>query len=162
MNKVLFHPGLIYLLSGPASPALGFLLDKTGRNIFYCVISIVITLLCHMMLTFSYWNPFIAIVCMGFGYSLLASALWPIAAFIIPEHQLGSAYGLMQVKIMICMHISDRKCPAWCGLIKRAIVFYFINHRTKNIFLFSRLKLLFDLHRPFRTLDLGLLPSWPE
>merc|ERR1712155_454092 len=30
------------------------------------------------------------------AYSLLASALWPIAALLIPEYQLGTAYGLMQ------------------------------------------------------------------
>ena len=43
-------------------------------------------------------NPYIAVSCMGVAYSLLASALWPIAALIIPEYQLGTAYGLMQVR----------------------------------------------------------------
>ena len=43
-------------------------------------------------------NPYIAVASMGVAYSLLASALWPIAALIIPEYQLGTAYGLMQVK----------------------------------------------------------------
>ena len=38
----------------------------------------------------------VAIIIMGLSYSLLASALWPIAALVIPEHQLGTAYGLMQ------------------------------------------------------------------
>merc|ERR1719481_1842449 len=50
--------GLIYLLSGPASPALGILMDKTGRNIMYCIISIIVTLACHMILTFTFFNPF--------------------------------------------------------------------------------------------------------
>lgn len=31
---------------------------------------------------------------MGLAYSLLASGLWPLVALIIPEHQLGTAYGL--------------------------------------------------------------------
>ena len=44
-------------------------------------------------------NPYIAISLLGVAYSLLASALWPIAALIIPEYQLGTAYGLMQVGI---------------------------------------------------------------
>ena len=35
-------------------------------------------------------------IVMGVAYSLLASALWPIAALLIPEYQLGTAYGLMQ------------------------------------------------------------------
>lgn len=50
------------------------------------------------------WNPYIAISCLGVAYSLLASALWPIAALLIPEYQLGTAYGLMQVKILNCFN----------------------------------------------------------
>ena len=38
--------------------------------------------------------PYIAIVLMGLAYSLLACALWPLVAFIVPEHQLGTAYGM--------------------------------------------------------------------
>lgn len=91
-----FVTGLIYLISAPASPLLGILIDKTGRNVLYVFISIVITLLCHIMLAFTFINPYVAIIVMGIAYSLLASALWPIAALIIPEYQLGTAYGLMQ------------------------------------------------------------------
>ena len=36
------------------------------------------------------------IIVLGFGYSLLASALWPIVALIVPENTLGTAYGVMQ------------------------------------------------------------------
>lgn len=31
---------------------------------------------------------------MGLAYSLLASALWPLIALIIPENQMGTAYGM--------------------------------------------------------------------
>lgn len=31
---------------------------------------------------------------LGVSYSLLACALWPMVAFVVPEHQLGTAYGL--------------------------------------------------------------------
>ena len=89
--------GLIYLLSAPASPVLGILIDKTGRNVTYCFIAILVTLICHSILAFTFWDPYIAVIIMGFAYSLLASALWPIVALIIPEYQLGTAYGLMQV-----------------------------------------------------------------
>lgn len=91
-----FITGLIYLISAPASPLLGFLIDKTGLNITYVFIAISTTLLCHVLLAFSFINPYVAISIMGVAYSLLASALWPIAALIIPEYQLGTAYGFMQ------------------------------------------------------------------
>ena len=31
---------------------------------------------------------------MGLAYSILACALWPLVAFLVPEHQLGTAYGM--------------------------------------------------------------------
>ncbi len=33
---------------------------------------------------------------MGLSYSMLASALWPMVALVVPEYQLGTAYGIMQ------------------------------------------------------------------
>ena len=88
-----FINSLIYLISAPASPILGILIDKTGRNVTYTILSIGVTLLGHLMLAFTFVNPYIAVITMGISYSLLASALWPIAALIIPEYQLGTAYG---------------------------------------------------------------------
>ena len=81
------------MISAPASPFLGILIDKTGRNVTYTIISIAVTLIGHLMLAFTFINPYIAVITMGISYSLLASALWPMAALIIPEHQLGTAYG---------------------------------------------------------------------
>lgn len=31
---------------------------------------------------------------LGVSYSMLACALWPLVALVVPEHQLGTAYGL--------------------------------------------------------------------
>ncbi|XP_023333048.1 major facilitator superfamily domain-containing protein 1 isoform X2 [Eurytemora carolleeae] len=95
-NSANFITGLIYLVSAPASPLLGLLMDKTGRNISWVVLAIISSIGCICLLAFTSVNPFISISCLGVAYSLLASALWPIAALIIPEYQLGTAYGLMQ------------------------------------------------------------------
>jgi len=92
-NKII---GLIYLVSAPASPLLGFVIDKTGRNISWVVIAVLVSLGCYALLNFTEVNPYVAICTLGVAYSLLASALWPIAALLIPEYQLGTAYGLMQ------------------------------------------------------------------
>ena len=32
---------------------------------------------------------------MGVSYSMLASALWPMVALVVPEYQLGTAYGML-------------------------------------------------------------------
>ncbi|XP_029372625.1 lysosomal dipeptide transporter MFSD1 isoform X2 [Echeneis naucrates] len=87
---------IVYIISAPASPVLGFMVDKTGRNVVWVIIAVVTTLTAHMMLAFTFWNPWIAMSLLGISYSLLACALWPMVAFVVPEHQLGTAYGFMQ------------------------------------------------------------------
>ncbi|XP_060761816.1 major facilitator superfamily domain-containing protein 1 [Neoarius graeffei] len=87
---------VVYIISAPASPLLGFMVDKIGKNITWVLCAVVTTLIAHMMLAFTFWNPWIAMVLMGLSYSLLACALWPMVAFVVPEHQLGTAYGFMQ------------------------------------------------------------------
>ena len=87
---------LVYLISAGASPVLGILVDKTGRNIIWLIIAIVFTLGSHVLLALTFVTPFLAMSIMGVAYSLLACALWPLVAMIIPENQLGTAYGFMQ------------------------------------------------------------------
>lgn len=50
----------------------------------------------HTLLAYSMLTPYVAMVILGLGYSLLASALWPMVALLIPESRLGTAYGFMQ------------------------------------------------------------------
>ncbi|XP_008485901.2 major facilitator superfamily domain-containing protein 1-like [Diaphorina citri] len=41
-------------------------------------------------------DPHITMVMMGIAYSMVASGLWPLIALVIPEYQLGTAYGIAQ------------------------------------------------------------------
>ncbi len=87
---------IIYVISAGLSPFIGIMVDFTGRNILWVFAATLITLGSHSMLAFSFINPWFAMVLMGIGYSVLACALWPMVALVIPEHQLGTAYGIMQ------------------------------------------------------------------
>lgn len=53
---------IVYIISAPASPVLGFMVDKTGRNVVWVMIAVVTTLAAHMMLAFTLWNPWVAMV----------------------------------------------------------------------------------------------------
>lgn len=55
-----------------------------------------ISLLSHCLLAFTFLTPWVPMCLMGVGYSILACALWPMVALVIPENQLGTAYGIMQ------------------------------------------------------------------
>jgi len=87
---------IIYSIAAVASPLCGYIVDKTGRNVMWVFLSTVITIFSHSLLAFSYLNPYIGTVIMGMAYSMLASSLWPLVALIIPEYQLGTAYGICQ------------------------------------------------------------------
>lgn len=87
---------LVYSISAIASPVLGYVVDKTGKNVSWVFISISVTILAHGLLTFTSVNPYICMVIMGLAYSMLASGLWPLIALVIPEYQLGTAYGIAQ------------------------------------------------------------------
>ncbi|KAK2155682.1 hypothetical protein LSH36_233g01003 [Paralvinella palmiformis] len=87
---------VVFLLSAVVSPLFGLAIDKTGRNVLWVILGIVVTLGCHATFAFTFLNPFVPMVFMGLAYSVLASALWPMVALVVPEYQLGTAYGIMQ------------------------------------------------------------------
>ncbi|KAI4465299.1 phosphatidylethanolamine-binding protein [Holotrichia oblita] len=87
---------MIYIVAAVTSPFFGIMIDKVGRNLTWVVLSILITALAHSILIFTYLNPYIGTITMGLGYSLLAGALWPLVALIVPEYQMGTAYGICQ------------------------------------------------------------------
>jgi MFS family permease len=87
---------VIYLIAAFASPVCGYVVDKTGRNVMWVFLATLLTIGAHALLAFSFVNPYVGTVLMGFAYSMLASSLWPLVALIIPEYQLGTAYGVCQ------------------------------------------------------------------
>lgn len=87
---------MIYLIAAFASPVCGLIVDRVGRNVMWVFISTVVTIIAHSLLAFTFLSPYVGTVIMGFAYSMLASSLWPLVALIIPEYQLGTAYGICQ------------------------------------------------------------------
>ncbi|KAM3964851.1 lysosomal dipeptide transporter MFSD1 [Aphomia sociella] len=87
---------MVYLLSAALSPFFGILIDKTGRNVMWVIISIVTTIGAHFLLAFTFCNPYFGVISLGMSYSLLAAGLWPLVALIVPQNQLGTAYGICQ------------------------------------------------------------------
>ena len=85
---------MVYLISAGASPVFGFLVDYFAFNSAWVIGALVATLASHTLLSFTFINPYLAMVLMGCSYSCLAASLWPIVALIVPKEQLGTAYGL--------------------------------------------------------------------
>ena len=87
---------LVFLISAGASPFFGFIVDKTGKSLYWLMLAVLMTLVSHVLLTFTFFTPFVAMVLMGIFYSLLACSLWPLIPNEVADHQTGTAYGMMQ------------------------------------------------------------------
>lgn len=63
---------MVYLISAGASPLFGFVIDKTGRNVFWILISVISTIAAHSSLAFSYLNPYVCMVSYYYYYQSAA------------------------------------------------------------------------------------------
>lgn len=87
---------LIYFIGAGASPLAGMLLDLTGRNLMWLFLAMVISLFSYSIMAFTFITPYFPMAMMAIAYSICASALWPMVSLVVPEYQLGTAYGAMQ------------------------------------------------------------------
>lgn len=53
---------LVYIISAVASPLFGFLIDKSGKNVFWVILGTFVTLGCHALLAFTFITPYVAMV----------------------------------------------------------------------------------------------------
>ena len=81
------------------APLFGLLVDKRGKGTRWMVLGSVLALIAHLLLTFAPQGvPFfgyLAMVLLGFGYSLVPAALWPSVPKIVPDKVLGTTFALV-------------------------------------------------------------------
>ena len=68
----------VYIVAAIISPLCGFAVDKTGRNILWISLGTILTCIAHLIIAFTKLTPWFCTLLMGVGYSILASALWPM------------------------------------------------------------------------------------
>ena len=81
------------------APLFGMLVDRTGKGTRWMVIGAVLALVAHLLLAFApagvpFWG-YLAMVFLGFGYSLVPAALWPSVPKIVPDKVLGTTFALI-------------------------------------------------------------------
>ena len=52
---------------------------------------------------------------MGIGYSILACALWPMASYVVHNHQIGTAYGMYVCGLFIYFILPCALILHFCG-----------------------------------------------
>lgn len=53
---------IVYIISAVASPIFGLVIDKTGKNVMWVFLSVVVTIGAHSMLAFTFLNPYVGMV----------------------------------------------------------------------------------------------------
>ena len=81
------------------APLFGVLVDKAGHGTRWMVTGAILALVAHLLLAFApegvpFWG-YLAMVLLGFGYSLVPAALWPSVPKIVPDKVLGTTYALI-------------------------------------------------------------------
>ncbi len=81
------------------APLFGIMVDKVGHATRWMLVGSVLALIAHLLLAFApsgvpFWG-YLAMVFLGFGYSLVPAAMWPSIPRIVPDKVLGTAYSLI-------------------------------------------------------------------
>ncbi|KAF9963403.1 hypothetical protein BGZ70_007438, partial [Mortierella alpina] len=91
------------IVSSVGSPVCGYLVDRFGNRARYIPLSAVFIICAHGLFGFTVISPVVAMVILGLAYSLFASVLWPCIPFLVEDHQLGTAYGLVTIALNISL-----------------------------------------------------------
>ncbi|KAG0220489.1 hypothetical protein BGX31_010955, partial [Mortierella sp. GBA43] len=87
------------IVSAIGSPLCGYLVDQIGHRARYIPFSAMFLIWAHVQLGFTLTTPVAGMFILGLGYSLFASVLWPCIPFLVKDHQLGTAYGLVTIAL---------------------------------------------------------------
>ena len=101
------------LTSAIASPLVGAVIDRIGRNAYVLAFASVAFFSSHLSMTVSDIDPVAAMVLMGVYYSILVSSLWPSVPYVVSESLSGVAFGAM----MSIQNIGSATIPLVTGAV---------------------------------------------
>jgi len=87
--------GIPFAISAVASPFLGGLVDIFGKRAWLFLFASTCLGFAHLMMGLTTIFPVPWLVILGSAYSIYAAAVWPGVALVVPEIQLGTAYGVI-------------------------------------------------------------------
>lgn len=81
------------------TPIFGGIYDKKGKGATIMLIGAALLTIVHLLFSIPalniWWGAAILMVLLGIAFSLVPSAMWPTVPKIIPQNQLGTAYGMI-------------------------------------------------------------------
>jgi MFS family permease len=77
------------------TPLFGFLIDRQGRAATAMIFGALTLLIVHLTFTYTMIPPYLPMILLGVAFSLVPAAMWPSLVKLVPEKEIGTAYGLM-------------------------------------------------------------------
>ncbi len=87
--------GHVFLAAIVATPLFGLLVDRVARRSLFMAFGSLLLLLVFPILIGTGWSLWIPTVLLGVAFSLVPAVLWPAVPYMVDEHRLGTAFGLM-------------------------------------------------------------------
>ena len=89
--------GFVFLAALFATPAFGWLCDRTGRYAPMLAFGALLLPLAIAVMALTQWSLWIGTVLIGVSFSLVPAVMWPLVAKLVPTDKFGTAIGLMWV-----------------------------------------------------------------
>jgi len=77
------------------TPIFGWWCDHKGKSASLMILGSLLLIIVHLTFSLTMLTPYIPLFFLGVAFSLVPAAMWPSVAKIVPDHQLGTAYGFM-------------------------------------------------------------------
>jgi len=77
------------------TPLFGFLIDRKGRSATAMIFGSLCLVIVHLIFVTTNIMPYAPMILLGIAFSLVPAAMWPSMVKLVPEKQIGTAYGLM-------------------------------------------------------------------
>jgi len=87
----------VFLAAMFATPAFGWLCDRTGRYAPWLAFGAVLLPLAIAILAYTGWSLWVATALIGVSYSLVPAVMWPLLSRLVAPERFGTALGLMWV-----------------------------------------------------------------
>jgi MFS family permease len=87
----------VFLAAMFATPAFGWLCDKTGRYAPMLAFGALLLPLSMLIMAFTHWSLWIATALIGVSFSLVPAVMWPLTSKLVSPRRFGTALGLMWV-----------------------------------------------------------------
>jgi MFS family permease len=85
----------VFLAAMFATPAFGWLCDRTGRYAPILAFGTLLLPLSMLVMAFTHWSLWIATTLIGVSFSLVPAVMWPLTSKLVSPRRFGTALGLM-------------------------------------------------------------------